>query len=517
MARLILGSRQAWLVSLALIGCGESARSPEGEGADDDAGAPLAPDAAEASDDLAWAPAALALDDGPAVAMDIVSLDGRIVFDLEQASASARAVLVFRIGDQDGRPVFDLRQTPRHAELDGEPLDLARLARRELSGPPGSEMRLVDAMLPARSEHTLVLEYRLETPDVLASGDVSPPLLSGGRVRWAFNLADYTAGHFLEQWLPANLIFDRHPLRLEIELLGSELPHALVTTGQVDELAPNHFEVRFPATTAAHSPLLVLRPEDELARRSARHQLPDGASLEVRTATLSSADVDLEAVEQLVVGALDDFVRSVGPYQHGDAFTLFVWDGYGMEYDGGASVPFDFDTGAASGAMNPMRRVVRHEVFHSWFGRGMQPVGQDHGWIDEAWNMYLNDLTEGGAPPGAWPLAEGFASQLVGQGPYDRDMVHTSDPYSTGPLVFAAIADRSGVQPLTQQMRAFYLAHRQQRYDTAMLERALYCATRDAAIRDIFHRNVYGKAGSAPELDDASYCAPAAPAPSSEP
>jgi hypothetical protein len=146
----------------------------------------------------------------------------------------------------------------------------------------------------------------------------------------------------------------------------------------------------------------------------------------------------------------------------------------------------------------------------------MQPVGQDHGWIDEAWNMYLNDLTEDGAPLGAWPLAEGFASQLVGQGPYDRDMVRTSDPYSVGPLVFAAIAERIGADALTQQMRDFYLAHRQQRYDTGMLERALYCASRDAALRDIFHRNVYGKAGSAPAVEEASFCMPAAPVPSIE-
>ena len=59
---------------------------------------------------------------------------------------------------------------------------------------------------------------------------------------------------------------------------------------------------------------------------------------------------------------------------HGDTFWAVVWGpGRGMEYDGA--------TTAAVGALE-------HEVFHSWFGRGIKPARAADGWIDEAFTSW---------------------------------------------------------------------------------------------------------------------------------
>ena len=74
-----------------------------------------------------------------------------------------------------------------------------------------------------------------------------------------------------------------------------------------------------------------------------------------------------------------------GPWVHGDTFWAFVWGpGRGMEYDGAttASVP-----------------ALEHEVFHSWFGRGVKPARAADGWIDEAWTTLGHRIPPAGAAP----------------------------------------------------------------------------------------------------------------------
>ena len=37
--------------------------------------------------------------------------------------------------------------------------------------------------------------------------------------------------------------------------------------------------------------------------------------------------------------------------------------------------------------------VLQHEVFHSWFARGVKPASQNDSWFDEGWTVYNTDET----------------------------------------------------------------------------------------------------------------------------
>lgn len=71
-------------------------------------------------------------------------------------------------------------------------------------------------------------------------------------------------------------------------------------------------------------------------------------------------------------------IRTIGRYIHGNKFTAFIWTGTGrgMEYDGGITAE---------------ARFIEHEIFHSWFGRGIKPASQNDGWIDKGWNEYITN------------------------------------------------------------------------------------------------------------------------------
>ena len=40
------------------------------------------------------------------------------------------------------------------------------------------------------------------------------------------------------------------------------------------------------------------------------------------------------------------------------------------------------------GATTASVAALEHEVFHSWFGRGVKPARASDGWIDEAWTSW---------------------------------------------------------------------------------------------------------------------------------
>src|SRR5205085_3239658 len=97
-------------------------------------------------------------------------------------------------------------------------------------------------------------------------------------------------------------------------------------------------------------------------------------NLGVTVQALTTTDADVPALADAAAGWLMDNVRTYGQFIHGSHLNAFVWDSTrGMEYDGA--------TTSSAGALE-------HEVFHSWFGRGVKPASQNDGWIDEAYTTW---------------------------------------------------------------------------------------------------------------------------------
>src|SRR5262245_2831864 len=86
-------------------------------------------------------------------------------------------------------------------------------------------------------------------------------------------------------------------------------------------------------------------------------------------------DTDLEMGGPEIQQYLVKNVTQIGPYSHGNRFTAYIWENQerSMEYDG---------------AVTSNVAALEHEVFHSWYARGIKPASQNDGWIDEAWDNY---------------------------------------------------------------------------------------------------------------------------------
>lgn len=426
------------------------------------------------ADDLAFGPGPVDLAEGTAVAIDIVDLRGRFVVDVAGETTVATAELTFRVGEVAGRPIFDLRQEFTEGELDGESVAGEDLWTRDLGGGLGAEMRVLDRELPACSEHQLIIKnYPLVRPPGIAA---DPPSFDEDGVVWDFAFSDLVPRMYLEQWLPANLMHDRHPIALRLEIVGGMADQRVLTNGEMSERGGGVWEIAFPARSTAVSPMLVLAPGNAVVSASS-----EVAGIPVEVHRLATVAEDVPGLQATIEAALAEYVDSIGGYTH-SRFTAIINNNAGMEYDGGTTT-------------DPL--ALQHEVFHSWFGRSVQPMRAMDGWFDEAWDDYNTGDPKLPATP---KDVDDPRFALCDGEPWGRTT--PIQAYAEGKAVFAGIAAQAGVEPLRASMREFYVKHMGERVTTEMLEMHLHCGLPTAEVRLLFHRFVYGKSGDPPALPD---------------
>lgn len=408
-----------------------------------------------------------------AVPVDIRRIDATLSFDAAAQTASGDATLQFRLGPHAGCPIFDLRQTPASAQLDGAALPVADIAPHDFGGGAGAELRVLARPLEAGSTHTLRVTYGLGLPQAPMVGSYLPQLVfsAGPRLVFNFGFTDLGPGRYAEAFIPANLVFDQFELVLELRLTGTAIAHQPVTNGEVTVLGTNHWRVSFPARFTALSPMLELRAADTLASATHTQVLPvSGTAVTVTAWKPAASAVDVAALTSTIGGHLADNELSSGPYLHGKRFTAFVHLG-GMEYDG-----------ATTSSPGPLR----HEAFHSWWGRGLKPAAQADGWFDEAWTVY----NENGAAS-VQPL--NFSDPpvtLSSRNPWMRSTPSAS--YSAGERLWKGLAAVLGVPALRARMNEFYAKHSARPATTEALEAHLLASTGRSEVVDAFHRFVYG-------------------------
>jgi hypothetical protein len=247
----------------------------------------------------------------------------------------------------------------------------------------------------------------------------------------------------------------------------------------VTMLGPNHWSVLFPGRFTALSTLLELRATDTLASASGSATLPVSGAVTIEAWKLAASVVDLGARITDLTTYLTSDEAAVGTYLHGNRFVAFVNVG-GMEYEGG--------TTSSPGSL-------RHETFHSWFGRGAKPASQADGWWDEAWDVY-NDLGASGLLPfdfTAPPVELNSRNQWVRTTP--------SAAYSSGERFFEGVAALVGIPNLKTHMSAFYKEHTARPATTADLETLLVRRSGEPTIVDACHRFVYGFPDPSPAPD----------------
>ncbi len=391
-------------------------------------------------DALALPPAPL--DDGgpPAVAVDVEAVDARLTFDVAGREGRGHATVRFGVDGPGGRPALDLRQEIDEVRLDGRPLPPAAFAHRDLGGGDGAAMRVLDVAVQPGSRHELEVAYRLATPAAVGAVPVG---WGDDGVRFDLWMSDLEPGRYLEMWVPAPLCHDRFALAVDVEVTGTGRPHTLVANGAVTGLT-----VRYPPSFTALSPMLVLAPSDEV-ESVARTVAVAGrdAPLGVRCFRHRELDADLEACAADVAGWLAHLAARYGPWAHGDDMTVFLWGpGRGMEYDGA--------TTASVGALE-------HEVFHSWFGRGLKPARASDGWIDEAWTSWATSSRRVELPRFHAEELPLDAPPVLLAPPHPWSRFTPRPSYAEGARLFAGLAWLfGGSDRLRSAMADWYQAHR---------------------------------------------------------
>lgn len=428
------------------------------------------------------APPGKTVDGLPAVPIDIQHISASLIFDGATSSATGDATLDFIVGPGGGCPIFDLRQTITAVWLDGAPLSVADVALHDFGGGTGAELRIVNSVLAANSSHTLRVTYTLGTPQASTAGSYQPAMTwsAGPRLVFNFGFTDLGPGRYLEAWIPANLIFDQFDITIDVQVINTAIAHTPITNGTVTVLGTNHWSIAFPARFTAFSPLLEVRASDMVVSQTGSVVLPiSGATVTIEAWKLMGSATDLAAHIAEISGFLTANESSTGTYVHGNRFVAFFNVG-GMEYEGGTT------TSVGS---------LRHETFHSWWGRGVKPAGQADSWSDEAWTVY-NDHGASGSTPFNFtdPPVE-----LSPRNPWTRLTPGAS--YSSGERVFQGAAALMSAASLRTHMSDFYTSRRDRLVTTPELEAFLVSRSGQAMLVDGFHRFVYGFADPSPAPD----------------
>jgi len=309
------------------------------------------------------APPPKTVDGLKAVPIDIQKITATLTFDCATSKGEGDATLEFTTSSDSGNPIFDLRQTITEAWLDGAVFPIAKLAHHDFGGGVDAKLRVVESMLPPKTNHTLRVKYTLGIPQASTAGSYQPGMTfsAGPRVAFNFGFTDLGAGRYLEAWIPANLIFDQFELQLTLKVLNTAVAHTVITNGAVSSSGTNQWKVAFPQRFTAFSPLLELRATNTVVNQTGNTVLPvSGANVTIEAWKLASSSVDLNAQINNLKTFLSNNETKVGPYLHGNRFVAFFNVG-GMEYDGGTT------TGTGP---------LRHETFHSWFARGLKAASQ---------------------------------------------------------------------------------------------------------------------------------------------
>ena len=237
------------------------------------------------------------------------------------------------------------------------------------------------------------------------------------------------------------------------------------------ELGANHWQLHWPATSSALSTLLEVRATDSVTLLTDSVTLPvSGATVSVEAWKLNSGSVNLVTQMNDIKTHLAANENSVGAYFHGNRFVAFFNLG-GMEYDGATTT----GTGA-----------LKHETFHSWFGRGVKPAGQPDGWWDEAWTVYSMNGAVASTP-------FNFSNppvELCTRNPWSR--LTPGGAYSSGVVFFEGLAALVGASALGNFMDAFYAEYKGRPVPTAEFEGHLLKKWASPRLVDGFHRFVYG-------------------------
>lgn len=417
------------------------------------------------SQPIPWlAPPSFPVDRGDAVFVQFLAADHDLELDLvDGGTALARSIIDFESFEK-GFPIFDVATY----QIDAARIDGCPATIRSVRSPDGiTTYRTLETPIePGR--------HRLEITQQPEQG-ITP---DGDRVSLRFRFSDrgegekephYEERFFLERYLPANLEFDRHPVRLRIRIRNQGTRHVLLTNGAIQWEGKDGWVVEFPSWFCSSSPFVNVVPADHLAPAvSMSFARADGSSVAVGVVgERDHADV-VKELASLVEPTLRRLEQVFGPFPF-DRYLVHAVGNSGMEY-----------AGAAASTSTPETFI--HETAHNYFGRCLAPVDGDAGWVDEGiarWVENWGDSLDG----------EPVGKNMGRRSRYCRATAGAA--WSTGEQVIGLL-DRE-IQPeggMRSFLRHWYITRRFDRYTAQGFQQDLETYV-GRSLDDIFTSKVY--------------------------
>lgn len=316
----------------------------------------LAGSALANSNDLTHRPASFAGPFGKAVFVDFTEATYQITYDLSKKEASVVANIRFN-QIEEGHPVFDSVENPSSIILDGKKSTSAAVVKT-----PSQEttLRVLDDSVSVGA-HTLTITVPLK----------SLVEFKDDGVRSAFWTSDLSIRQFLERYMPANLEYDQVKMTFFVTFLGQKNQQQIYTNGEMSIVNNNTVKISYPSYYNASSIFFHTVPVNSVDEVRYTLRSIDGRIIPVviyaQKSMLGNAG-NLEKFKNETNKVFQELESDYGAWPHPSIVVYNAGMG-GMEYCGATITEF---------------RALGHELFHSYFARGVMPANGNAGWLDEA-------------------------------------------------------------------------------------------------------------------------------------
>lgn len=308
-----------------------------------------------AKNDLTHRPKSFSASGGKAVFIDFLTADYAINYDAGGRSSFVTATIRFD-APESGMPLFDSVEAPTSVMLNG-----TKVTSSQVKTPSGeTTLRVVNQVVPTGT-HTMVISVPLST--LVEYKD--------GGVKSAFWTSDLTDRRFLERYMPANLEYDQVKMTFNVSFKGNKKSQVIYANGAVEENNDSSFKVSFPEYFNASSVFFHTVPEGSVDELKFNLKSVDGRTIPVviyKGRGLLNGSATLESLKEATTEIFHELEGDYGAWPH-PVLVIYNAGSGGMEY---------------SGATMTSASALGHEMFHSYFARGVMPANGNAGWLDEA-------------------------------------------------------------------------------------------------------------------------------------
>ena len=298
-------------------------------------------------------PSSFTHQDGKAVFVDMTTADYFIEYDVTKKKAHAVARIKFS-QSEEGYPVFDSVIAPDIIHLNGR-----AVSATEIRTPNNESTVRVLTNKISSGEYDLYMEIPL----------VNLVFFTDTGVRSSFWTSDLEERRFLESYLPTNLEFDQIKMSFNVKFVGALNKQSIYTNGSLKHNEDGTFKIDFPPYFTSSSLYFHVVPENSMKELRFLLKSIDGRDIPaVVYFGSNSISASLERLKAKTTVIFHELESDYGPFPH-PSLTVYQAGMGGMEYCGATMTDFS---------------ALGHELFHSYFARGIMPANGNAGWIDEA-------------------------------------------------------------------------------------------------------------------------------------